>query len=349
MESKIQRIYSIAVFPIILVWFYGCSAKPSSEHLLLDYLARLERVLKIERPISEPLSPPRLPPKRELSVSIERPQVDFLDYWAYRRCGLAPIIAERNSILGKVMVPSENLLLDGKMILQLEFCRDLFQSEGEKQLVELTEDFLTQKYQQFPLYYWNASVASPELRSFWSTTAAPLETKRDENFSDAISALYFLADLPNALSDKRWPKREQLQMQYRQLEQYKLGGRLLVSLSLSIAYIDMGNTILQQAKETQSLCPHGLQPRQIQYAKNIMREVYAGRIQSWFAKLNRYSIELINAHNTLIEKQDSYLTLKTADFSSAIEALYDDFKHANQKHVRLWKELFESCGERALD
>lgn len=109
-----------------LLLVLGCAAcEPLSpaEELLDDYLTRLARVLDTDKPdmVRQPL--PRLPPHSTLTQTIAPLKIDLLDYWALRECGLTIILSERNSVLGRVMLPSQHLHMDGRILRQLVYCK----------------------------------------------------------------------------------------------------------------------------------------------------------------------------------------------------------------------------------
>lgn len=161
------RIY-ILCWALVLA---GCQLYSPAEDMLDDYLTRLARVLGQHEPAVVRRPAVTLPAMRDLQVPIEPLSVNLLEYWEFRECGLAPILAERNSVLGRVMPPSQALHMDGRLLRQLAFCATTLQDEA---MGTLTQQLIEQKQAQWPLRYWNATVAGPELRHFWSPASAPL-------------------------------------------------------------------------------------------------------------------------------------------------------------------------------
>lgn len=334
-------------FPVALalILLAGCHFHSPAESMLDDYLSRLARVLDQPKPEVERQSPPQLPPPRELQIVIEPLSIDLLDYWAFRKCGLTSLLSERNSILGRVMQPSQLLHMDGRLIRQLRICQNELEDE---ELVALTDQLLEQKLEQWPLRYWNATIAAPEMRRFWSPSTAPFVPERDESFVSAEAAMAFLANLPEQLYAPAWPESSELELHYQQLDSYQLGGKLLQSLQLASDYLIAANSMLERAIASESLCPGELHKPELDYARNVMIKVFVGELQPWFATLNRRSSSLFEHYDHLIQTQARDLQPRIKPHQAATQKLFNQFQQLNRDHVELWQELFESCGSRAI-
>lgn len=335
------RLYLLCLLFVLA----GCQARSPAEALLDDYLIRLSRVLGQDEPIVVRQSPPRLPPARHLQLHVEAPSVDLLDYWAFRKCGLAPILGERNSVLGRVLQPSQRLHMEGRIVRQLALCEGQLEDE---EMLQLTRQLSKQKRAQFPLHYWNATVASPELRQFWSPAYSPLDPSHQESYSAAETALEFLANLPLQLGVGPWPPLPELEAHYQQLEAYSLGGRLVRSLQLGSDYMASANRMLELATESAALCPSGLPRRELDYARNVMVKIFAGRVQVWFAALSRTASALLEDYDALIAGQAHPLQAKAADHQKSLHELFDEFRQLNRLHVERWQALFERCDSKAV-
>ncbi|WP_027330980.1 DUF3080 family protein [Marinimicrobium agarilyticum] len=331
-------------FVFLLTLLCACQLKPPAEALLDDYLTRLSRVLDVDRPAVAASLPPRMPPTRALQITIEPLSIDLLDFWGFRKCGLAEVLGERNSVLGRVMVPSQHLHMDGRILEGLQQCRSTLEDET---LLALTEELIDAKQAQWPLLYWNATAAAPELRAFWSPSSEPLVPGQEASYQAAETALGFLADLPHRLSENRWPERENLEAHYQALEQFELGGRLLQSLELGHHYIAAGNRMLEQAARRQTLCPAGLQKKELEYARNVMVKVFVGEVQPWLAAVNRRSQSLQAQYDTLMDQQAPDLREKLQPFETEIVALQAQFEKTLRQHVEHWQQLFDTCGSKA--
>ncbi len=323
----------------------ACQPKPPAEALLDDYLSRLSRVLDVDRPPLAEQATPRMPPARELQVALEPLSINLLDFWGFRSCGLSEVLGERNSILGRVMVPSQHLHMDGRILQQLRHC---MRTLDDEERVELAAELEKQKLRQWPGRYWNATAAAPELRAFWSPSTTPLVPGEEASFQEAQTALAFLTKLPDRLENHQWPERSELESHYKALEQYSLGGKLLRSLTLGSQRIQSANEMLAVARERRTLCPGGLQKKELEYARTVMVKVFVGEVQPWLAAVNRRASSLTQSYRALLEQQAEELQPALHPFLEDVTTQHSEFQDALRRHVDLWQGLFDECDSQAI-
>jgi len=323
----------------------SCSWQPPAEAMLEDYLQRLARVLRQPQVEPQRQSLKRMPPPRELRVRLEPIRINLIEFWGFRDCGLTPILSERNSILGRVMPDSRHLHMDGRILLQLEHCKSELE---DPELLALARALAEKKQAQWPGRYWNASVAAPEMQSFWSPSRGSLKPRNNISFRASRNALAYLTALPKRLEENRWPAIENLEKQYQTLEQQPQGGKLLQSLQISLDYLKAANGLLTGAIENRSLCPQGLVYKELDYARQVMAERFVGKLQPWFAQLDRGAHTLFLEYQQLVGQQSPELQTKIQPFLNWMQRLHSDFQQQNRKHVAHWQQLFRGCGREAI-
>lgn len=334
----------ITALLLIISALLACQPTPEAQTRLDDYLTRLSRVLDVDVPALKPAELPRMPAHRSLRVAVEPLSINLVEFWGFRECGLAEVLGERNSILGRVMVPSQHLHMDGRILQQLRYCIDTLEDDA---LVALASDLRDGKQQQWPARYWNATAAAPELRAFWSPATSPLTPGEEASFQRALTALGVLSRLPERLRDRQWPNRADLETHYRALEQYALGGALLQSLDLGRTYIEAGNEMLERARRQSTLCPAGLAKRELEYARNVMVKVFVAKLQPWLAAVNQRATNTRAAYTGLLDAQSQALRQRLQTFETEVDTLHGAYQTAIEAHVAGWQNLFESCGSKA--
>ncbi|HEY7884217.1 MAG TPA: DUF3080 family protein [Cellvibrionaceae bacterium] len=329
---------------LLLVW--GCQRHSPAEAQFDSYLTRLARVLGDDKPSVPRHSPPRLPDAAQLVHTLEPVSINLLDWWAFRDCGLALLLSERNSVLGRVMPPSRHLDMDARILRQLAYCKSVTDDE---ELLALGQNLSKQKLAQWPQRYWNATLAAPELRQFWSPSTAPLVPGKEASYSQSISALELLADLHDKLYSKHWPNIQVLEGHYQQLELYQLGGKLLQSLQVANDYLVIANQLMARAIDRHALCPLRHPTPQLQYARNVMRNYFIGELQPWLSAINQRANALLPTYRQLIAVQEPQLRTLITPHQHAVENLYNQFLTHNRQHVAHWQTLFEQCGASATN
>lgn len=328
-----------------MVLIQSCSWHSPAEAMLDDYLQRLARVLRQPQVEPQRLSPKRMPPPRELRVELEPIRINLIEFWDFRNCGLTPILSERNSILGRVMPDSRHLHMDGRILLQLEYCKAELE---DPELLALARELADKKQAQWPGRYWNASVAAPEMQSFWSPSQGQLAPENKASFRSSQSALTYLTRLPKRLKQNRWPEIKELEQHYQTLEQQPQGGKLLQSLQMSLDYLNAANRLLAKAIENRSLCPQGLVYKELDYARQVMTERYVGKLQPWFAQLDRGAQTLLLDYQQLVRQQSPELQPRIRPFLNWMQDLHSDFQQQNRQHVAHWQQLFRDCDREAI-
>ncbi|MFX3791464.1 DUF3080 family protein, partial [Streptococcus suis] len=79
--------------------------------------------------------------------------IGLIDSYQLRQCGLFNLIAERNSVLGKVADQFRNY--DYQVALLAGVGKCLSSNELDPEIVELLKEIEQQKLAQFPLHQWN--------------------------------------------------------------------------------------------------------------------------------------------------------------------------------------------------
>ena len=120
-----------------------------------DYLSRVARVQGVEKITMTPSPYTNLPRKRELTIEIEPLSIGLLDSYQLRQCGLFNLIAERNSILGKVANEFHRYDYQRQLLMGLKQCQanNIIDAELKEKLAEIEN----QKQAQLKAHQWNWS------------------------------------------------------------------------------------------------------------------------------------------------------------------------------------------------
>lgn len=120
--ALINQSMTIRILWVICIAFMlsGCLENDKARAQFENYQSRLASVLDTE-PL--PLKAPsyiELPRKRDLALPVEDVRMGLLDAYELRACGLFQLIADRNSILGKVQDGFRQLQYEITLLSTLE-------------------------------------------------------------------------------------------------------------------------------------------------------------------------------------------------------------------------------------
>ena len=137
---------------VILLTLVACQTD-SPSHFFDDYLTRVARVQDVPKVNKDSVSYTQLPRKRDLYVDVPSVSIGLLDSYQLRQCGLFNLIAEKNSVLGKVADEFRNYDYQTALLDGLSRC---INSNGlEPDLVMKLGAIKQQKQSQFKMHHWN--------------------------------------------------------------------------------------------------------------------------------------------------------------------------------------------------
>ena len=127
----LRHLIIALVLPVLL----SC-AETGPEGALADYVARLQRTLDTTAEDREPIALPAPPGSRDLLLDLQPGNLGALDFLALRGCAVQANIGRRNSSLGRMAPPSQQLLLDLEYLRQAPACIDSLAERGEQALAD---------------------------------------------------------------------------------------------------------------------------------------------------------------------------------------------------------------------
>ncbi len=377
-----QRLAAVGA-TVSLLFLSSCSFEPT--FWLEDYLSRLGRVTgqvsSVELTDTLDL---QYPQRRERVAPLEESTMGVVRSLQLGKCGLADLVGERNSGLGKVMAPSRRLAYEVEFARRARRCLpELRASEGDSRFVSDLVEALEVKERNLPELMWNATFGSDEMASVFAQSGGAWTRRRarveeaEVQVATLIQVLDDLGALPrlvdtalNADTDQR----ETLAAFERVEERLAAGqtrgaaGRLFLSLAVT------GDTLSAAAQlvSTQE-CSDPITRDQREDSEILLRVFqifYLGEesdpldrlgLQEFTSRLDqmsqRFSGSWTSARAALLATVDpetdeeipggsdgSDSSELGADFGRRLEDTRSDFRLAVAEHVVAWQGLFDRCG-----
>lgn len=333
---------------LCLLALAGCGPANDGLALQSDYLQRLQRSLDASDFVafdSRDISQYRLPPRRQRIVPIAELRIGLLDLVIdARSCPhLQQLISQRNSSLGKQLMPSQRLGYEGDLLRAIDACLPYL--EDDSSLKTTLQQLASEKRQQLSSVFWNALNGSPEFEHYlrFANQALPVDTQED---SAALDALQRLASIGAALPAQLPPSAEQLEPLFFALYASKQGGQLITSLASLRHNLDAGSELLEQRQQNRPLCPLGQATPRGRILQNIFVKFYAGGLQPYLAQVDQRGqqwqaalLQLQRIEGIPDPTRDYLLRL-----AGEQDSLWTDFQAATARHVKAWQSLLNSCG-----
>ncbi|MEQ8515252.1 MAG: DUF3080 family protein [Chromatocurvus sp.] len=336
------------LLPAVLIALLTGCADPGPEAAFNTYLTRLERPLETAAPVLETAAVPRAPRPAKLRIPIPPGRLDALDFLALRGCDLQVTVGKRNSSLGRLAPPSQELLLELEFLRLAPACIDYLAREGNNGLAQELTAAMESKRQALPARIYNATLATQEFRSLWKTPNG-LGDYPQATSSAPVAAL----DAINALSagwlagDYAANNRDVEIL----LSEVAMGdaGALMMALNLQQAGLTAANAMLRSRGDRGALCQGPLIPAEVDIFKNVVQKFFIGGIQPWSASLGQRSHTLLPPVRSLEAQLAAVLPTRYRDWQSRRDALLNTAAGAPRRHVEAVKRLLVGCRQPPSD
>ncbi|CAH6860243.1 conserved hypothetical protein [Vibrio chagasii] len=314
---------------LITVVLGGCFGEGPGD-LFDDYQTKVARVQDAEE-LKQEWEFEGLPRKRELLLNVPSVSIGLIDSYQLRQCGLFNLIAERNSVLGKVADEFRNY--DYQVALLEGVGKCLSTDELDPEIIELLRGIEQQKLAQFPLHQWNLIYASDAMQaqmrgSQWLRHDIGQQVRQT---SDALEHLNQSLNTP-LVSGKTTEVQEVL-------EKSSTLGDLYYSLARASVELD---TITKQLTtfDANIICGKQRDTTKFRYLNNVFEQQYIGKVQPYMAQLDGYYQQLAPQ----LAMFDAQPELHSYYFP--IQDTHQAFRASTRRHVEYWQQLFKRCGRK---
>jgi len=325
-RQSITRIIAIACITTSITT--GCSDNTSGV-LLDDYLTRVARVQDADKVPKQADGNTQLPRKRDLKIEIPTISIGLLDSYQLRQCNLFNLIAERNSVLGKVADEFSNFDYQRALLKGIEQC--LQSEEIEPELRNTLAQILQQKSSQLAMHRWNL-VYSSETMQKQLTGNQWLSQDMSHAFAQVNQALSVISHATMDSQVKVFDVQEVL-------DKTAIIGDL--NYSLANAAIRL-NRVTQQLSEYDALiiCGKNRDTTKFKYLNNVFEQQYIGKVQPYMAELDSYYQALLPNLAIFTPQPDIH------PYEYPLQDNYLAFHQAIRQHVDYWQQLFKRCGRK---
>lgn len=335
----------------------GC-AEPTAESMLRDYTQRVSNAL--DQPIdfkNRHASYPSFPPRRERRYDLPEMREGLIDVLKLRQCDLLPLIAERNSNLGRIMPPSQSLQYELRFLPaihqceQIVFQRSLDEPELEP-LLERVREIRLHKESQLPSVIWNSVYTTPEMEQQFSRSALPLPIggighgNQIQHTLDPFTVISKLAQNPT-----EWPDAEfvaQLEQYYENLYRTELGSQWLQSVSLLTYTMNQVSDAIELRLNDRPICFNRQQNNRSTILQNVFRNFYAAEFQPYLASTDQFGQRWKNLHEDILmtlpvpeSSSEYFMSIFDGTFEGGFMHAYDK---AKTRHTAAWQTLLDHCG-----
>ncbi|TKF01682.1 DUF3080 domain-containing protein [Vibrio kanaloae] len=302
--SPLSNLVKHSTLFCLAVMLAGCFSDGPGD-LFDDYQTKIARVQDAEE-LKEDWEFESLPRKRELLLDVPTLSIGLIDSYQLRQCGLFNLIAERNSVLGKVADQFRNY--DYQVALLAGVGKCISSNELDPEIVELLREIEQQKLAQFPLHQWNLIYASDALQHINQVLNIPLVSGKTTEVQEVLEKSSTLGDL---------------------------------YYSLAHASVEL-NTITKQLTtfDANIICGKQRDTTKFRYLNNVFDQQYIGKVQPYMAQLDSYYQQLAPQLGMFDAQPDLH------SYYFPIQDAHQAFRASTRRHVDYWQQLFKRCGRK---
>lgn len=330
---------SVLVSGFFALLISGCSPHQQLSSALHDYHYRLASVLEVE-PIDIAFSAQfNFPAKSYMFRQLSSMSINFREFYSLPNCQLNTLIAERNTGLGKLQLPSQRFIYEANLLLALHQCVEVSE---DKTIQNKLNQLLKEKLMQYPDSYANLIQTSDEVILSFTHANGFISGDSTNGLSQTLIALQYLLAINNANVETKSVISTELEASLNDLNRFRLVARLWRSQQLISQWFTLSNSWLN--KHTQNInCKSRSGQETIQYLNNVFRLFFVDKIQPIAGQLNHYHYQL----SPLLESMTKIPELDPlwrSEINRHILGEYQRYKTAMHEHVLVWQNLFNRCG-----
>ncbi|MEP1445309.1 MAG: DUF3080 domain-containing protein [Paraglaciecola sp.] len=312
----------------------GCENSHLLKHQIHDYQERMARVLDVEKPDKLTISLAPYPPLRELKQNIPDTTIKLFEFYEFKHCELYSLVAQRNTSLGNLQLPSTRYVYERQLIDALQQCLD---NTLNPNLREKLANWKQIKIQQLPKVWANLMQLSIEIKQGLSANYGLVKGNEQDGLIQSINALNFLLHI----NENNQLDNATLEQHLKVLKNNSLPAKLWLSqLTLSN---NLNHNTLWLKQHTKNLkCTRGKSKQKLEYLTNVFQRYFIEKIQPVASQMNHYQYQLSPIFETISTHPDLSPSLKDY-IQNANQQGYENYKEAMKQHILFWQQLFKRC------
>ncbi len=323
---------------LLILFCSGCAKHHQIENDLQSYAERLQDFTLIR---VEPLQANytlQAPKKSALKQELPTLNINLREFYAFNDCTLNQLVAQRNTSLGKMQLPSTRFVYETQLISELKSCINYVNDNGEDLAISSKlKEWLAIKEQQLPIVWTNLFTQSDEIYNHLTMASGFISGKAADDLQATKQAFTFLlnAELQHPVN------LSELEYHLQQLRNSPLLARLWRTQLLISQQLDNISPLLEQylAKNT---CATLQQKEDLKIMRNIFKMFFADKIQPLGGELNRYHY-LLSPLMIKITQATTGADAFSQFINHQVITQHEMYKESMSRHIKLWQKVFGRC------
>ena len=319
---------------LVLIFIVGCDNRYSLQRHLNDYQQRMANVLGVESTDRLTISLPPYPSLRELKQDIPATNIKLFEFYKLQHCELYSIVAERNTSLGNLQLPSTRYIYESHLIDALKQC--LIDTTDTK-IREKLESWQQAKTQQLPMVWADLIQLSNELKQGFSANFGLIEGNEQDGLGQSKKALNYLIQIEQS----RQINSAELEQHLQYVMNNPLPAKLWLSqLTLSTHLNQSTEWLLQHTSDLR--CSGTSSNKKMEYLTNVFQRLFIEKIQPIASQINHYQYQLSPIFEKMLANPSLSPIFKSY-INTSNQQGFENYQEAMQQHIYFWQDLFKRC------
>ena len=312
----------------------SCQQGPLLEQSLVEYTKRMAKVLEVEPATLKSVSLPPFPTLTSMQQNIPATNINLADFYQLKHCRIYSLVAERNTSLGRLQLPSTRYIYERQLLDMLKIC---LSQTSELILQDKLKYWLEIKTHQLPTVWANLIQTSSEIKYTLSSNSGLIEGDQQDGLNQTSTALRYLSELtPTTRLESAT-----LEAHLKYLQNNPLPAKIWRSQLILTEHLNQLTAWLNKYKHLLT-CKNEKPSQQTTYLTNVFRLFFIKKIQSIAGQLNYYHYQLSPILNSFEEHPHL-----SPNFKQYIQTQnkqgFERYSLAMQQHLAFWQMLFKRC------
>jgi hypothetical protein len=335
-RSKIalSQCFSLILCMLLL---QSCQRHQALPNALENYSERMYKVLDLEQKNISTFATLEFPDKNAFVIDIPDLNIKMREFYAIDGCAIKQLVAERNTALGKIQLPSVRLSYEWVLIERLQQCINSNVNKQTDATIEKMQNWVLQKQAILPLNWANMMTQSNEFYLGISASSGFIEGNENDNFTDG------LFDLKNLIAIKDDPSANIMEMEasLQSIAKHRIYARLWRSQLLLRNYLDEMTTDISQWALTFT-CKTNQDKEKLAIVRNVFTLFFIQNVQAIGAQVNHYHY-LLKPEFLKLSIDDHLPNNFTLIIEQHNQLQFDKYQQAMLTHIEMWQGIFKKC------
>ncbi|WP_233267252.1 DUF3080 family protein [Paraglaciecola sp. L3A3] len=315
-------------------FLFSCNNNKQLPYLIDDYQQRLANIIDKDTPNLKQVSLAPYPHLAERPLNISETTIKLFEFYQLKPCQLYSLVAERNTTLGRLQLPSTRYLYEHQLLAAIGQCIQIINNE---ELLLKLKNWQQIKLNNITNVWAELIQNSSEMKYALSTNQHYVLGTAEDGISASKEAFHYLINL----EQNQEINASELEHHLQQIKHFALPAKLWLSQTTLTKQLNQSTQWLKQHNH-QLKCKNGRAETKVKYMANVFQLYFIEKIQPIASRINDYQYQLSPIF-TQLSQQSNLSTSFTMYVKHHNKTGFSAYQFAMSQHIQFWQGLFKRC------